>query len=309
MKKFLINVFSFLLVLVVVYIIILVIWGLYAPSFLKRNLYSSFDFSHLHKRLNEANDYGDVELLFLGSSHSYRGFDTRNFLNSGFKSFNLGSSSQTPIQTEFLVNKYLKKLNPEIVIFDVYPDLFANNGLESTLDLIVNEDIDISTFSLAFKVNSIPAYNTLIFHFVTKKLNIIKLNNYKSDFEKEKYISGGFVERDLGFYKPSKLSSRSFSPEINQIKAFSNIVEELKVNNIKLILVYVPITKNQYNTYVNNEFFDSLMISYGTYYNFNELIFLNDSLHFYDSHHLNQDGVNIFNSKLIEILAKESKKN
>ena len=38
------------------------------------------------------------------------------------------------------------------------------------------------------------------------------------------------------------------------------------------------------------------------YYNFNTLLNLEDSLHFYDSHHLNQTGVERFNTKLIEIL-------
>ena len=36
--------------------------------------------------------------------------------------------------------------------------------------------------------------------------------------------------------------------------------------------------------------------------NTDELISLNDSLHFYDSDHLNQNGVVIFNKKLIEVL-------
>ena len=40
------------------------------------------------------------------------------------------------------------------------------------------------------------------------------------------------------------------------------------------------------------------------YYNFNELIKLNDSLDFYDAHHMNQTGVNIFNTKLKEVLPK-----
>ena len=45
------------------------------------------------------------------------------------------------------------------------------------------------------------------------------------------------------------------------------------------------------------------MRSYGLqYYNFNEIIQLDDSLDFYDAHHLNQNGVNKFNAKLKEVL-------
>jgi hypothetical protein len=44
------------------------------------------------------------------------------------------------------------------------------------------------------------------------------------------------------------------------------------------------------------------MRTYGVYYNFNELLELEDELHFYDEDHLNQSGVEIFSAKLIEIL-------
>jgi hypothetical protein len=40
----------------------------------------------------------------------------------------------------------------------------------------------------------------------------------------------------------------------------------------------------------------------GTLYDFNEILTLNDTLHFFDSHHLNQNGVEIFNNELIRIL-------
>jgi len=40
----------------------------------------------------------------------------------------------------------------------------------------------------------------------------------------------------------------------------------------------------------------------GNYYNFNEMINLVDTLHFYDSHHLNQKGVRLFNEKIIKLI-------
>jgi len=44
------------------------------------------------------------------------------------------------------------------------------------------------------------------------------------------------------------------------------------------------------------------MSTYSVYYNFNELITLSDSVHFYDSHHLNQSGVDVFNNALLDLL-------
>ena len=76
----------------------------------------------------------------------------------------------------------------------------------------------------------------------------------------------------------------------------------IKNKNIELIFVYAPIPKVNYQRYSNNHYFDSVMSTYSKFYNFNEIIDLNDSLHFFDSHHLNQNGVKIFNNKLIELL-------
>ena len=82
-------------------------------------------------------------------------------------------------------------------------------------------------------------------------------------------------------------------------------MKELEIRNIPVILVYAPISKVHYESYTNTDYFDSLMSSYSDYYNFNEIVYLNDSLHFSDSHHLNQSGVELFNKKLIEILNKK----
>jgi len=76
----------------------------------------------------------------------------------------------------------------------------------------------------------------------------------------------------------------------------------LKKRGVDVILVYAPIPKVSYNSYTNQEYFDSLMTTYSDYINFNETISLNDSIHFYDSDHMNQNGVNVFNEKLIETL-------
>ena len=40
---------------------------------------------HMYSRLLEVKSYGRVDLLFLGSSHTYRGFDTRIFSKYGYE--------------------------------------------------------------------------------------------------------------------------------------------------------------------------------------------------------------------------------
>lgn len=303
MKKFIINSSKFLLFNAVFYFTLIVFWGRYIPKKFKPNInYKIGSYGHMHSRLSEVKNYSNVDILFLGSSHAYRGFDTRIFAENGYKTFNLGSSSQTPIQTKVLINRYLHKLNPKIVIYEVFPTTLTADGVESSLDIIANDKNDINSLHMALKINNIKTYNTLIYGLTR---DILKLNTSFSEKiikGNDKYISGGFVEKKIDFYKPSKFEKKEISFRKNQLRAFSDIIQMINDKNIKLILVYAPITKINYESYINNNYFDSVMREYSDYYNFNEIITLNDSLHFYDSNHLNQNGVSIFNKKLIELL-------
>lgn len=256
----------------------------------------------MYSRLSEIKNHGDVDILFLGSSHAYRGFDTRIFLDNGYKSFNLGSSAQTPSQTKALVKRYLESLNPEIVIYEVYPATFNIDGVESSLDIIANDKNDSHSLNMALKINNIKTYNTLIYGLTRDLLGLNKSFSEPIIKGNDKYISGGYVEKEIGFYQPTEFEKKEISLIDYQLESFSEIVQMVKNKNIELILVYAPITSANYISYSNNHYFDSIMRRYSEYYNFNEILTLNDSLYFYDSNHLNQNGVNIFNKKLIELL-------
>jgi hypothetical protein len=305
MKLFISKTLLFLFFAFVFYVVLLFAWGLFVPSILKSNLnYPISSNGHNFSRLSEVKSYGDIDVLFLGSSHAYRGFDTRLFLENGYKSFNLGSSAQTPVQTKLLVDRYLEKLNPEMVIYEVFPATFALDGVESSLDIIANDLNDLNSIKMALKINNIKTYNTLIYAYIC---NFIGLNKFYTEpviKGKDKYISGGYVEREISFNKPVKFKKNKISLRKDQLKSFSEIIHLIKSRNIKLFLVYAPIPSENYHSYTNNHYFDSIMKKYSEYYNYNELLLLNDSLHFYDSHHLNQKGVFVFNKKLIELLNK-----
>jgi hypothetical protein len=257
---------------------------------------------HLYSRLSEIKNYGDIDILILGSSHAYRGFDTRIFKEKGYKAFNLGSSAQSPAQTKVLLNRYLESLNPELVIYEVYPATFTLDGVESSLDLIANDINDLPLLKMALKINNIKTYNTLIYGYIFDLLGLNKSFSEPVIKNDDRYISGGYVEKEISFYEPTEFGKKEISLRDYQLETFSEIVRIVKNKNIELVLVYAPIPRANYKSYNNNYYFDSIMRRYSAYYNFNEIIALNDSLHFYDSHHLNQNGVNIFNKKLIELL-------
>lgn len=303
MRKFILHTIIFLLFASLFYIISLFIWERFAPSMLKPNInYHIGAYGHLYTRLSEVKNQKDVDILFLGSSHTYRGFDTRIFSNHGLKTFNLGSSSQTPTQTNVLLERYLDRLNPKTIIYEVYPETFMIDGVESSLDIIANDRNDQYSLKMALEINNIKTYNTFIYGFIRDLFNLNKSFSEPIIKGNDTYISGGYVEKKIGFFSPASFEKKKIILNNKQLENFSKIVSKIKNRNIELILVYAPIPQSNYIRYTNNEYFDNIMKEYSKYINFNEIMPLNDSLYFQDSHHLNQQGVELFNEKLIEIM-------
>ena len=269
------------------------------PQALKPNLtYKIGSYGNLFSRIKDIENYKDIDVLFIGTSHAYRGFDTRNFDSENYKTFNLGSSSQTPIQSKILLERYLERLNPKTIVFEVNPETFTSDGVEASLDIVANDKNDLKSLKMAFEINNIKTWNTLIFAKINDVFDLNKNFVEPKQKNEDTYIQGGFVEKQVTFFKNTTFSDTKWVFNKKQIKAFEECVALIKSKNIKLILLDTPITKSLYKSFTNQIEFDSLMQTFGTYYDFNKNSELNDSLHFYDGEHLNQSGVNIFNEKM-----------
>jgi hypothetical protein len=281
----------------------IILWGELAPMFLQKNLnYKRGAYGHLYSRIEEAKQTSGVDLLFLGSSHTYRGFDPRVFQQNGLHTFNLGSSSQSPLQTEILLKRYLDQIQPKRIIYEVCPSTFNTDGIESTLDLIANDRLDKMIFNLALQQNHIKIYNALLFASYRRLSGLDKGFVEAAQKEEDLYISGGYVERSLAHYEPETLEASKWTIEENQLAAFERIITYIQERDIPLILVQAPFTQAYKLAYGDMKLFDELMEKYASYHNFNKSLLLNDQLHFYDEQHLNQTGVNLFNSTLIQVL-------
>lgn len=307
MKRFIKSIALFAALLVVFYPAALFLWGMLAPSFVKSNLNYPLAYSgHSFTRLKEVKTTRSVDVLFLGSSLAYRGFDTRIFHANGLSSFNLGSSNQTPIQTKVLLNRYLQPLNPKVIVYEVQPEVFSVDGVESALDILANDPNDLNSIKMAMELNHIKVYNTLLYAFMRDALGLNSSFVEPLSKDDDRYIAGGFVEKQMRFYKSASQQPKAWQFNPRQVSAFREIVSRIKDQKIELILVKAPVTQSLYRSYSHTQEFDHLMRQTSTYYNFNEMLSLDDSLHFYDAFHLNQQGVKLFNDKLIELI-KENK--
>jgi hypothetical protein len=303
MKQFLTKLLLFVPFVVVFYIGMVILWGETAPEPLKKNLiYNRGTFGHTFSRLEEAKYTKDVDVLFLGSSTTYRGFDTEFFHDKGLKAFNLGSSSQTPTQTHLLLKKYLDKLRPKLVVYEVYPETFQIDGIEASLDILANDHIDRETVWTMLKTGNVRTLNAVIYGSYREWTG--KNDGFREpvDREDDHYVSGGFVRRDLKYFKHETVKKQQWKMLDKQKAEFETILALLKKRHIPVLLVRAPITKGLNDSYTNNRMIGNYMRSKGDYTDFNGKLPLDDSLHFYDATHLNQDGVRIFDEAVFKLI-------
>jgi len=307
MKKLLKNSAIFISLAFAGYVLAICFLGEVFPKQFRTSIcYRRCGGGHLFSRMQEVKQVKEVDILFIGTSHCYRGFDTRIFGNAGYRSFNMGSSIQTALQTKALLEKYVDDLNPKLIVYEVNPVAFCSDGVESSVDLISNDVVDMETIAMAFNVNNIKTYNTLIFAIYRQLTGFGKARTELRKYYDDTYIPGGFVENKLKFYKENEsFPKTSYKFKDKQFEAFEEILATLKNKNIPFVLVQAPVTKGLYQSKINNRIFDSIMRSKGRYYNFNELVRLTDTLDFYDDNHLNQNGVTIFNNGLLDMIKKD----
>lgn len=300
MKKFLIQIGLFLVFALVFYFIALNIWGVYAPKFMVGNVQQKIGVhGFTAKRMHDAADAQNIDILFIGSSHCYRGYDPRIFGRENYSSYNLGSSSQTPIQSDILLKRYLSSMSPELVVIDVYPVVMQNDGVESTLDFLGNTRIQSDLAKIALESRNAVVLNTLLFRFTRQQMGWDTLAIHRTVKGPDTYVDGGFVENNEVMQAPQQHGSKKLEFAEDQVDAFESMIHFLQEEKVNYVIVQSPLPVSRYQSYSNNAEIDSIFGSYGKYYNFNEIATVPDSL-FFDDSHLNQKGVEFFNTTLIE---------
>lgn len=278
------------------------------PQFMSKNTRNRIaSYGHLFSRSRDAENIKNPDILFLGSSHAYRGFDTRVFEKHGIKAFNLGSSSQSPINTQVLLKQYLDKINPKLVVYEVYAGTLSTDGVESSLDMLTNNKIDINAIEMAFKINNLMTYNTLIYGYFRQIFNINKNLVEPQKKGDDFYVkNGGYVETSYRKNKitPQKQGKWEINPE--QITALKQNLQMLNERKIPYVLVQSPITSYYYKSKTNNKEVDDLLSKLGPYKNFTGDLKFDDENDFYDTDHMNQKTVEKFNEYFIKCLETEN---
>jgi len=260
-------------------------------------------------------DKNSLDLVYLGSSHCYKGFDPKIIDQiTGLNSFNLGSSSQSQATSYFVLKEMLKSQKPKYLIFEIYWDIFQieNHYTNSSYNFKYFKNNEIIK-ELIFSIFSVKDYANYIFPYINfdeiiHSLMLIAggktLNNNKNIYSYRGYVKNSNTisletlknENEFKNYTFDKSKSTALNLEY-----LYKTIELCKKNNIEIVLITAPIAPVSYD-YINN---------YSDIYNFGKTIADNFSIklydynilnhknrifnntNFFDEDHLNESGVNI----------------
>lgn len=294
MKRLLLHIILF--VPLCLLFIVLMLWLLGGTGRVRNVTYHLGHEDHLHSKVQEALDARPIDVLFLGSSHAYRTFDPRLFARHGVRVFNLGSSMQTPLQTEVLIDKWLDSMRPKLVVFEVHPDVMQHDGVEPAVYQLCNLQPTWQMVPMMLRTVNRRVFCTGVYAMLH--------NRFSDDFARyadpvdcgvNHYVEGGYVERDLECYSPVPHHGDTIRVRGVQRRALRRCVDKLQGRGIHYILLQVPDTKVLLDSYSNLAEFQAEMSGYGKYC-FMSSPLLDDSLHFFNEDHLNQRGVELYDS-------------
>jgi hypothetical protein len=269
-------------------------------------------YSHNLERFREVKNIksGEIDVIFLGSSHCYRGFDPR-ILNSNFSSFNLGNSAQTPYISFYLAKYYLAKLKPKKVILEAYWGSLSapKHSIESSIDVVSNKEINSNDVEMILKQKNITSFNSLFGNLIYRFNHSID-KEVQNKFKGDSYISGGYVQR-ISTKNKSLVNPKSQDIVYNpyQISYLIQLIKLCKTEGVEIEIIRAPVTKCAINSISNfNEItqeLDSICNSHNVIFKdfcsieALEKMHLIDTTDFYDLHHLSQSGVTKFNHFLL----------
>lgn len=239
----------------------------------------------------------DNAVFVIGSSHAYRGYDPRIFKKAGIELFNMGTSGQNMKDSYTLIKKNRSKVHN--LIIDIYPGVLEEVAEESTLMLIQNATETSTAFEI-FKNNvTISSINNM-----TSRLFDLNPKPMKYD---ENYVYNGYVERKTYYQSDTTRTYDNFVPGGN-FEYLDSLLNFASKSHIKTCLASHPLKWNQsYRNFYQNSYLPQIRKILSRY---PEIVFYdftlnhpnNDSL-FSDANHLNQRGVDFYNTKLIERLS------
>lgn len=283
-------------------------WGRYTVlQCLTRNYLTPGGQFQSLRRFREAEARGPVDVVFFGSSHAYRGFDPRLFAARGLTTQNLGSTFQTPLNTRAVAEVYLPRLRPKLVVFEVYYQTLAADGLESVRDLAVNTPASWPMTRMAVSTWDLGAIG-----FATSKA--LGFVPDERAFEQEPqpgetFVEGGYVEsaRHRAVLEPGAPLHVELREE--QIERLIDVTRYVRAAGARAVWVMHPLPSDHLARIPDRPALTARIERAARdadveYWDFDDRVELDPLLDYTDFHHLSASGVAKFDGALLDALER-----
>lgn len=236
-------------------------------------------------------------LIIVGSSHAYRGYDPRIFDKAGYKTYNLGSSNQSMVNTYILIKHLIPAEWKGTLVLDIYEETLENESIESTANLIAN----LPDASIAREI-AFTGYDIRNMNMLTARM----LAGGEPNYEDGTYVTKGYCsradKRPPDFKEPEQ---PVFKVNEKALEYFNKLLSLLKERNIEYVVINAPAPSWEYEPR-HDDFLEVVQPVINAYNaTFFDLAYGHDlsaGVYFYDETHLNQAGVDIFNAEVINRL-------
>lgn len=172
MKKIIGNGFLFLISMILMYLLVFGILFVVRqggiPIIYRASQGLIWEGGGTYEKFQKYNPEEKYDIIILGSSHAYRGYDPRNFASYDYKTFNLGSSDQSVVCSYYIAKNYLHHNNCKMVILDMYDRVYAQQNIESYSDIIQNVSSDKTAIEIALAAKDIRSVNMLTLRMFSK---------------------------------------------------------------------------------------------------------------------------------------------
>jgi len=311
MRTFLLRVLAFAMLLVVSHVALIALATIASPSLkatLMRNsnVPMSVERDHIALRFEELQGVRDIDVLFIGSSHSLRTFDPRYFERQGIRAFNLGTANQTPLNTYYLLRRYLPQLKPRVVVIEAYWETLAINGVEGTIFITGNRGPGWDTWGMALATRHPMALNAQISSQIEQLLGrSTEVRMRPGDM----YVSGGFVENWQPNRQAPPTRRRAVVLDDTQMSYLSRSLALLRDRQVKALLTWAPVTSAHRQAVTNLDEIESRLTDMSKahevpFIDLEPRVLLDERLDFRDADHLNQRGVDKVMPVVAEILSE-----
>lgn len=196
-------------------------------SFFEGNYYSTIN--NINKLPKET-----IDVLYLGTSHVATAVSPIIIEKEyGIKGYNLGTAAQSITLSYFLLNEFLKKQKPSVVIFDITslyitPTNYIKNFFVEDINSL---PISLNKIKLIKHFSKIYGDNSQILYFIQ---NLIPLYNFHNNWKNIKY------NKKINCFTDGQFFNIDTHPCIYTVETMNSEAQNMQSRNISNNILYSP---------------------------------------------------------------------